>query len=919
MLRGLLTASLLLASLLAFPILGNAQYMYLDANGDGIHTAADQLNASGATSLDIWLDTTHDRDGSLQSCNSHNGAATSGSPLDLFSFEIVLQATGGTVSWGSFSAANASFTVDGTDLADAHDTEFNRSLPLGTVIPPGLVKLGTIPVTVASGAPSIHFGTSTPVDPSGFGTGFGTDCEAGQFPNTYVLASPGDPAGDWFDTDGAAAPTTTNRAPSLSAPASVSAAAGSPTTFTATATDPDAGDVLTITESGAPASLALAAAPGPSPATANLSGTPTFGDAAGSPYTIHWAVNDGAGGNAAATTSLTITRTDTAPTVSAPDTALFAEGSDTDFGVGASDPEGDPITSFTASSLPSGATFTLSAFNTAGDFEWTPASGQAGIYPVTFTATSGSPALSASATTIVKVGPPDHRPIVSLTPTTYTINEGQHIHLTPTASDPDGDPLTSFTCKGTQNTGLPAGLTFTTSPDFHNGTLDWTPDLNQASIYHFDLETTSVGSLGEQISAGLNGRGATVVLVINVVNVNQPPVVTAPATQSVNEGSHLSYSVSATDPDGNHVALSASGLPLAAAFTDHGNNTGTFDWTPGFGQAGTYTVTIAGNDGVGGVATAATAILVSNVNRAPVANPGGPYSGLANVPVNFDGSASSDPDGDPLTYMWAFGDAGSGTGATPSHTYLTGGTFTVALTVTDAGSPPLSSSASTTANITSVFVPRVYVLGAYSTIKLNSGKPTWCAQIEPVNDNFAISDVRLSTLVLKFGGAQIPGDNTKTAVGGDKDGNGIAEIGACFAKQDLRTLFASLPSGKTHVTLMVQADLVTGGRIQGSVDVDVQKSGSGSGFDASVSPNPLNPQATLTFSMERPGSVRVALYDLSGRLVRTVMQESFAAAGYHDVTIDGRGENGEKLSSGVYFYNIKTADGSVSGRLTILK
>src|SRR5260221_410850 len=238
MLRGLLTASLLLASLLALPVIGNAQYMYLDANGDGIHTAADQLNASGATSLDIWLDTTHDRNGSLQTCNSHSGASTSGSPLDLFSYTIVLQAGGGTVSWGTFSAADPAYTVDGTDLADAHDTEFNRSRPAGTVTPPGLVKLGTIPVTVVSGAPSIHVGTSTPVDPFGFGTGFGTDCGAGQFPNTYVLASPGDTAGDWFDTDGVAAPTTSNVAPSLSAPASASAAAGTPTTITATATDP---------------------------------------------------------------------------------------------------------------------------------------------------------------------------------------------------------------------------------------------------------------------------------------------------------------------------------------------------------------------------------------------------------------------------------------------------------------------------------------------------------------------------------------------------------------------------------------------------------------------------------------------------------------------------------------------------------
>ena len=53
--------------------------------------------------------------------------------------------------------------------------------------------------------------------------------------------------------------------------------------------------------------------------------------------------------------------------------------------------------------------------------------------------------------------------------------------------------------------------------------------------------------------------------------------------------------------------------------------------------------------------------------------------------------------------------------------------------------------------------------------------------------------------------------------------------------------------------------------------------------------------------------------------VRNLMEESFASAGYHDVTVDGRGQNGEKLPSGVYFYNIRTAEGSSCGRLTILK
>jgi PKD repeat protein len=89
-------------------------------------------------------------------------------------------------------------------------------------------------------------------------------------------------------------------------------------------------------------------------------------------------------------------------------------------------------------------------------------------------------------------------------------------------------------------------------------------------------------------------------------------------------------------------------------------------------------------------------------NQPPTANAGGGYSGTEDVAISFDASGSSDPDGDPLTYTWNFGDGTTLTTSSPlaAHTYRWGGNFNVSLTVSDGKGG--TASAITSASVTEV-------------------------------------------------------------------------------------------------------------------------------------------------------------------------------------------------------------------------
>lgn len=85
-------------------------------------------------------------------------------------------------------------------------------------------------------------------------------------------------------------------------------------------------------------------------------------------------------------------------------------------------------------------------------------------------------------------------------------------------------------------------------------------------------------------------------------------------------------------------------------------------------------------------------------NQPPVASAGGPYSGVVAQNVPFSGGGSFDPDGSINSYSWSFGDGGTGSGISLTHTYAATGTYPVTLMVTD--NLGAQTSATTTTSIT---------------------------------------------------------------------------------------------------------------------------------------------------------------------------------------------------------------------------
>jgi hypothetical protein len=213
-----------------------------------------------------------------------------------------------------------------------------------------------------------------------------------------------------------------------------------------------------------------------------------------------------------------------------------------------------------------------------------------------------------------------------------TVNEGESVTLDGSgSSDSDNDPLTyQWTAAG----GIILSSEIVANPTFI------APEVTVETQFIFTLA----------VNDGIDNSEPDQVIV-TVQNVNTPPIADAGPGQTVNEGETVTLDGSgSSDPDGNPLTFFWT-FPEGIELSSESAATPTFT-APEVSEDTDFTFTLLVNDDKEDSEPDEVVITVLNVNKAPVADAGPDQTVNESETVTLDGSGSTDPDGDPLTFYW---------------------------------------------------------------------------------------------------------------------------------------------------------------------------------------------------------------------------------------------------------------------------
>ena len=283
-----------------------------------------------------------------------------------------------------------------------------------------------------------------------------------------------------------------------------------------------------------------------------------------------------------------------------------------------------------------------------------------GSYIVTVEVTDSFGA-SDSDTATITVSLSNHAPLAA--PDSYPASEDSALVVAAPGvlandSDADGDALSALLVSGPLHGTLVLGA---------NGSFTYTPEANFNGLDSFSYRASDGTALS-----------ATTTVSLNVAAVNDPPVASDDAA-TTDEDTPVVIDVLANDSDVDG-ALVPSSLSITLAPVHGGATvdplTGAVTYTPQANFHGSDSFTYRICDGLGACTFAVVVISVLAVNDPPVADAGDDQTASTGQLVTLDGSGSSDPDGDTITYLWTIVSAPAGSSAVLSGATTSAPTFT---------------------------------------------------------------------------------------------------------------------------------------------------------------------------------------------------------------------------------------------------
>ncbi|MGC4119329.1 MAG: PKD domain-containing protein [Myxococcales bacterium] len=420
-----------------------------------------------------------------------------------------------------------------------------------------------------------------------------------------------------------------NDAPVAEAGPDQSASEGKQATLDAAASSDPNGDTLTFswTQVGGPA-VTLAGAGTPSPSFA----APSVG--ADTPLTFELTVSDGFGGSATDQVQVTVLDDNLPPVARAGSDQCADEVAPVTLdGTASSDPNGDPLTYAWTQTL--GTPVTLTAADTAKPTVTAPSVFAAIVLEFELTVSDGR-GLNATDRVRIDIANTLNEPPTADAGPDATRCEQAAVTLAGRGTDPNGDAL-SFAW--TQLSGPPVTLSDATTAT----TAFAAPAVTASTVLEFELT----------VDDGKGGIAKDQVRITLADDVDEAPTADAGPDQTRGEQVAVTLAGSGSDPNGDPLSFFwAQTAGPTVELSGAGAATATFT-TPTVLADAVLEFELTADDGRGGVAHDRMQVLVVNdANEPPTAVAGPDQSRIEGTLVSLDGTGSSDPNGDPLTFSW---------------------------------------------------------------------------------------------------------------------------------------------------------------------------------------------------------------------------------------------------------------------------